>query len=56
MASQSPSALAIHSGTADQGSTMQHLAMIKRLAHDRIAPPVANLNLFGPPDQEIQGK
>jgi hypothetical protein len=35
---------------------MQHLAMVKRLAHDRITPPVANLNLLRPPDQQIQGE
>ena len=35
---------------------MQHLSMVKRLAYDRIPPPVANLNFLRPPDQQIQGE
>jgi hypothetical protein len=34
---------------------MQHLAMVKRSAHDRITPAVANFKLLRPPDNEIQG-
>jgi len=29
---------------------MQHLSMVERLAHNRITPPVANLNFLSPPD------
>jgi hypothetical protein len=35
---------------------MQHLSMVKRLAYDRITPPIANLNFLRPPDQQIQGE
>lgn len=30
--------------------------MVNRLAHDRIATPVANLHLLWPPDKKIQGE
>jgi hypothetical protein len=35
---------------------MQHFAMVKRLTHDRIPSPVANLNLLRPTQQEIHGE
>jgi len=49
-------ASALVDSAADQGSTMQRLSMVKRLAHDRITPPIANLNFLRPPDQQIQGE
>jgi hypothetical protein len=34
----SPSALAIRSGTAEEGSARQHLAMVERFPHNGIPP------------------
>ncbi|EDY37642.1 hypothetical protein CPCC7001_521 [Cyanobium sp. PCC 7001] len=35
---------------------MEHLTMVTRLAHARIATPIADFYLLWPPDQEIQGE